>query len=67
VKLLETQIALVEANEGMAVIPSFGMIACRNRMVTMSALIDPVTDLDFYQISNRDSRLSDDAKEFVGS
>ncbi|QNI30124.1 LysR family transcriptional regulator [Alloacidobacterium dinghuense] len=64
VKLLETQIALVEANEGIAVIPSFGMLACRNRKVTMSALIDPVVNLDFYQISNRGSHLSADAKEF---
>jgi LysR family carnitine catabolism transcriptional activator len=66
VKLLETQIALVEANEGIAVIPSFGMLACRNRKVTMSVLVDPVADLDFYQISNRGTRLSEDAKEFSG-
>lgn len=64
VKLLETQIALVEANEGVAVIPSFGMVACRNRKVTMSELVDPVVNLDFYQISNRGSRMSEDAKEF---
>ena len=64
VKLLETQIALVEANEGIAVIPSFGMLACRNRKVTMSELIDPVMTLDFYQITSRGSRLSDEAKEF---
>jgi DNA-binding transcriptional LysR family regulator len=66
VKLLETQVALVEANEGIAVIPSFGMLACRNRKVTMSALIDPIANLDFYQISNRGNRLSEDAKEFSG-
>jgi LysR family carnitine catabolism transcriptional activator len=66
VKLLETQIALVEANEGIAIIPSFGMRACRNRKVTMSALIDPVVNLDFYQISNRGSRLSEGAQEFSG-
>jgi DNA-binding transcriptional LysR family regulator len=66
VKLMETQVALVEANEGIAVIPSFGMLACRNRKVTMSALIDPVANLDFCQISNRGSRLSEDAKEFSG-
>jgi DNA-binding transcriptional LysR family regulator len=64
VKLLETQVALVEANEGIAVIPSFGMLACRNRKVTMRPLIDPVVSLDFYQISNRGSRRSEDAKEF---
>lgn len=64
VKLLETQIALVEANEGIAVIPSFGMLACRNRKVTMSELIDPIVNLNFHQISNRGSRLSDEAQEF---
>jgi DNA-binding transcriptional LysR family regulator len=66
VKLLETQMALVEAHEGIAVIPSFGMRACRNRKVTMSALIDPVVNLDFYQITNRGSRLSEGAQEFSG-
>ena len=34
VKLLETKITLVEANEGIAAIPSFGRNACRNRKVT---------------------------------
>jgi LysR family transcriptional regulator, carnitine catabolism transcriptional activator len=33
VNLLDTQIALVEAEEGIAIIPSFGMPACRNRKV----------------------------------
>jgi len=28
---LDTQIAMVEAGEGIAVIPSFGLPACRNR------------------------------------
>jgi LysR family carnitine catabolism transcriptional activator len=66
VKLLETQIALVEANEGIAIIPAFGMLACRNRNVTMSELIDPVVNLNFYQITNRGTRMSDEAKEFSG-
>ena len=56
VKLFETQIALVEANEGIAVIPSFGMLSCRNRKVTMSVLIDPVVNLDF--LSNLQPRQS---------
>jgi LysR family carnitine catabolism transcriptional activator len=54
----------VEANEGIAVIPSFGMVACRNRKVTMSELIDPVVNLNFDQITSRGSRMSDEAKEF---
>jgi hypothetical protein len=30
----------------------------------MSELIDPVVDLNFYQITNRGSRLSEEAKQF---
>jgi hypothetical protein len=30
----------------------------------MSELIDPVVNLDFYQMTNRGSRMSDEAKEF---
>ena len=40
------------------------MRACRNRKVTMSALVDPVVNPDFYQISNRGSRLSEGTQEF---
>jgi hypothetical protein len=32
----------VEADEGIAIIPSFGVPACRNRKVVMSRLIDPI-------------------------
>ncbi len=38
VNLLDTQIALVEAEEGIAIIPSFGVPACRNRRVVMTQL-----------------------------
>jgi hypothetical protein len=53
VNYLDTQIALVEAQEGIAIIPSFGLPACRNRRVVMSQLINPVVNLEFYQITNR--------------
>jgi DNA-binding transcriptional LysR family regulator len=45
VNLLDTQIALVEAEEGIAIIPSFGLPACRGRRVVMSRLINPVVHL----------------------
>jgi LysR family carnitine catabolism transcriptional activator len=41
VNLLDAQIALVEAEEGIAIIPSFGVPACRNRKVVMSQLVNP--------------------------
>jgi DNA-binding transcriptional LysR family regulator len=67
VNLLDTQLALVEANEGIAVIPSFGLLACRNRKVTMSELIDPVVNLDFYQISSRARKLSEESNTSANS
>lgn len=53
VNLLDTQIALVEAEEGIAIIPSFGMPACRNRRVAVSQLINPVVRFGFHMISRR--------------
>jgi LysR family carnitine catabolism transcriptional activator len=65
VNLLDTQIALVEAEEGIAIIPSFGMPACRNRKVVMSQLINPVVRFDFHMISRRGRELPPGAVEFT--
>ena len=65
VNLLDTQIAMVEADEGIAIIPSFGLPACRNRKVMMSRLINPVVNLEFFQISNRGKKLPPGADEFT--
>lgn len=64
VNLLDTQIGLVEAGEGIAIIPSFGLLACRSRKVTMSELVDPVITLEFQQISHRGRRQQEEASEF---
>jgi len=65
VNLLDTQIALVEAEEGIAIIPSFGMPACRNRKVVMSQLINPVVRFDFHMISRRGRELPPGAEAFA--
>ena len=65
VNLLDTQIALVEAEEGIAIIPPFGMPACRNRMITTSQLINPVVHFDFHMISRRGIELPPGALEFT--
>jgi LysR family carnitine catabolism transcriptional activator len=62
---LDTQIAMVEAGEGIAVIPSFGLPACRNRKVVMIRLINPVVTLDFHQIRSRGRKLPPAAEEFT--
>jgi LysR family carnitine catabolism transcriptional activator len=64
VNLLDTQIGLVEAGEGVAIIPSFGLPACRNRRVTMSELVEPVVTLEFYEVSYRGTKLAQEAGEF---
>jgi DNA-binding transcriptional LysR family regulator len=65
VNLLDTQIALVEAEEGTAVIPSFGLPACRNRKITTSQLINPIVRFDFHMISRRGRELPPGADEFT--
>jgi LysR family transcriptional regulator, carnitine catabolism transcriptional activator len=65
VNLLDTQIALVEAEEGIAIIPSFGMPACRNRKVVVSQLNSPAVRFDFHLISNRGKKLPPEAAEFT--
>jgi DNA-binding transcriptional LysR family regulator len=65
VNLLDTQIALVEAGEGSAIIPSFGVPACRNREVVMSQLTHPVVRFDFHLISSRGRELPPGAAEFT--
>jgi len=62
---LDTQIAMVEAGEGVAVIPSYGLPACRNRRVVMSRLINPIVSLDFSQVRARGKRLPQSAEEFT--
>jgi len=64
VNLLDTQIGLVEAEQGIAIIPSFGLPASRSRKVTMSELAEPLVTLEFYEISNRASKLPKEASEF---
>jgi DNA-binding transcriptional LysR family regulator len=66
VNLLDTQIGLVEAGEGIAIIPSFGLAACRSRNVSMSELVEPIVTQEFYEISNRGTRLPEEASEFSG-
>jgi DNA-binding transcriptional LysR family regulator len=65
VNLLDTQIALVEANEGLAIIPSFGLVVAPSRRVVMTQLVDPVVHLDFHQISSRSRPLPPDAAAFT--
>jgi LysR family transcriptional regulator, carnitine catabolism transcriptional activator len=65
VNLLDTQIALVEAEEGIAVIPSFGLPACRNRKIVTSRLVNPMASFEFHLISNRGKELPPGADEFT--
>ena len=56
---------MVEAGEGVAIIPSFGLPACRNRKVVMSKLNNPVVNVDFCRISLRGKKLPPGADDFT--
>jgi LysR family transcriptional regulator, carnitine catabolism transcriptional activator len=62
---LDTMIAMVEAGEGVAIIPSFALPACRHRKVVMSRLINPVVNVDLCRISLRGKKLPPLADDFT--
>jgi len=65
VNALDTQIAMVEAGEGAAIIPAFGLPVCRNRNVAMSRLVNPVVTMDFHEIRSRGRKLPEAADDFA--
>jgi LysR family carnitine catabolism transcriptional activator len=65
VNLLDTQIAMVEAGEGVAVVPSYSLLASRSRKVIMSRLINPVAEVEFSLISYRGVKLPAVANDFT--
>ena len=54
---LDTVIAMVEAGEGVGIVPSFALPVCRRRNVIVSRLINPIVPVDFFQIRNRGRKL----------
>ena len=65
VNYLSTQIAMAEAGQGLAIIPSYGLPACRSRKLVISRLINPVVPLDFSQIVRAGRRLPTVAEDFT--
>jgi DNA-binding transcriptional LysR family regulator len=65
VNYLNTQIAMVEAGEGMAIIPSYGQLACRDRRVVMSRLSNPAAHVDVCQVRRAGRKLPPTAEEFT--
>ena len=62
---LDTILAMVEAGEGSAVVPSYALPACRYRHVVMSHLTNPRVTLDFHQIRHRGRKLPPAADDFT--
>jgi len=61
----DTQIAMVEAGAGSAVLPTFVLPACLERRVAMHPLTDPVVPIELYQIVNRGKKLPPAAEAFT--
>lgn len=62
---LNTQLAMVAAGEGIAIVPSFSLPECQSRKLVMSRLINPVVPLDFLQIRRSGRKLPAIAEEFT--
>src|SRR5262245_51452888 len=62
---LNTQIAMVEAGEGIAIVPSFALPDCRKRRILTSRLVNPMVPVDFYQIRRGGRKLPPVAEEFT--
>jgi LysR family carnitine catabolism transcriptional activator len=62
---LDTQLAMVEAGHGIAIIPSFGIPACRNRKLVTTRLTNPIVTVDFHQIRSRATKLPEGAEAFT--
>jgi len=65
VNTLEMLIAMVEAQEGTGIVPSFTLPACRRRNVAMSRLTSPSVPVDLFQVQSRGRKLSPAAEEFT--
>jgi LysR family transcriptional regulator, carnitine catabolism transcriptional activator len=62
---LNTQIAMVEAGMGVAIVPSFALPECLKRKLVMSRLVNPVVPLDFLQIRRGGKKLAPIAEKFT--
>ena len=65
VNYLHTQIAMVEAGMGVAIVPLFAFPECQSRGLAMSRLVNPVVNYDFFQIRNGGRKLPAAAEEFT--
>ena len=65
VNYLTSQIAMVGAGEGIAIVPSFTLPECQKRGLLTSRLTNPVVHLDLCQIRKGAKKLPPIAEEFT--
>ena len=64
VSFLATQISMVEAGFGHAVMPTFAVAACRRHQVQIDVLGSPQVKLGFYRVSRKGAAETDAMKSF---
>lgn len=64
VSFLATQISMVEAGFGSAVMPTFAIAACRRHQVRLDVLGSPQVKLGFYRVARRGAAETDAMKAF---
>ena len=65
VNFIDTQLGMVAAGCGVAVIPSTAISACQNRKVRLNVLSEPAIELDFYEVRDRSRQLPSCAESFT--
>jgi DNA-binding transcriptional LysR family regulator len=61
---LETQIAMVEAGAGLAIVPSFALAACTKRGLVAHALVGPQVTGNVYWLASRSRKLPEGTESF---
>lgn len=61
----DTLLAMVEAGQGIAILPSTALAACRTRRLVASRLTNPTVTMDWCHIRNRGRKLPPAAEEFT--
>ena len=61
---LDTVVAMVEAGQGVGIVPASARPVCRYRNVSMTRLVNPAVMVDFYQLRSRGRKPSPVAEEF---
>lgn len=57
VNLIDTQLGMVAAGRGVAIVPSTVVSACRSRPIQLEPIVDPIIEMEYYELRDRARQL----------